>query len=405
MSKSVMRMADEILEGMLTAPDKNPNIAKDSREERELPELSDEQRDFMVTESVATGSLDKMDEWKSPHARRPHTSHQDRPGIGASTRADKAQKASGPGPMATSYHGATRTNPTTGKREKYDQAKGWISAENAGITVTKTDKVMNLCDGAAEVAAGNAAVDAKVKAARDAAVKKKRAEIHSRDPARAGGATPPRMGGLTHDPKRTRPKSQWKSNVPGDGNENSGKITNADLLTLTRARDILRELTSVGAVGTADPGTTGMGGSANRSFHQNRAQNKTAWTPETPVAPVDKALKNVGDKKLTKKKVAKALKNRFNKKNETKKDAFEKFLELVLSDMQLEDKDWIQGAEKDIERRGTKGKCTPMTKPGCTGKALALAKTFHKMADDRDDEVESKDEKKKKKKMKKAKSK
>jgi hypothetical protein len=45
-----------------------------------------------------------------------------------------------------------------------------------------------------------------------------------------------------------------------------------------------------------------------------------------------------------------------------------------------ETKDWIQGAEADIKRRGTEGKCTPITKPGCTGKAKALAKTFKKMA-------------------------
>ena len=44
------------------------------------------------------------------------------------------------------------------------------------------------------------------------------------------------------------------------------------------------------------------------------------------------------------------------------------------------DKDWIQDAEADIKRRGTKGKCTPITKPGCTGRAKALAKTFKKMA-------------------------
>jgi len=44
------------------------------------------------------------------------------------------------------------------------------------------------------------------------------------------------------------------------------------------------------------------------------------------------------------------------------------------------DPNWIQGAEADIERRGTEGKCTPITKPGCTGKAKALAKTFKKMA-------------------------
>jgi hypothetical protein len=391
-------MADEILEGMLTTTNKNSNISQASREESELPKLSDEQRDFMVTESVATGYLDEV----ISHQRRQHRPN--KPGIGASNLADKAQKDSGGGfPMATSYHGNTRTNKTTGKREKYDQVKGWISTENAGITVTKTDKVMSFVEdispaGEKDIAShekqygkgsgagirkGIKRVETDVAAARAAAVRKKRAEMHSRDPARAGGATPPRMGGLTS------PKPLSKENKE----------------TLIRARNILRELTSVGAVGTADPGTTAMAGSSNRSYHQNRAQNKTAWVPETPVAPVDKALKNVGDKKVTKKAIAKALKKRLKKKNETKKDAFEKFLELVLSDMQLEDKDWIQGAEKDIERRGTKGKCTPMTKPGCTGKAMSLAKTFHKMADDRDDEVESKDEKKKKKKMKKVKSK
>jgi len=41
---------------------------------------------------------------------------------------------------------------------------------------------------------------------------------------------------------------------------------------------------------------------------------------------------------------------------------------------------WIQKANKSIARRGTKGKCTPITKPGCTGRAKALAKTFKKMA-------------------------
>ena len=41
---------------------------------------------------------------------------------------------------------------------------------------------------------------------------------------------------------------------------------------------------------------------------------------------------------------------------------------------------WIQDATKSIKKRGTKGKCTPITKPGCTGRAKALAKTFKKMA-------------------------
>lgn len=46
-------------------------------------------------------------------------------------------------------------------------------------------------------------------------------------------------------------------------------------------------------------------------------------------------------------------------------------------------KNWIQSVNKSIAKRGTKGKCTPITKPGCTGKAKALALTFKKMASKR----------------------
>ena len=44
------------------------------------------------------------------------------------------------------------------------------------------------------------------------------------------------------------------------------------------------------------------------------------------------------------------------------------------------DKNWIQDVNKSIKKRGTKGKCTPITKKGCTGRAKVLAKTFKKMA-------------------------
>tara|TARA_R110000824_G_scaffold189096_3_gene370542 strand:- start:557 stop:871 length:315 start_codon:yes stop_codon:yes gene_type:complete len=49
------------------------------------------------------------------------------------------------------------------------------------------------------------------------------------------------------------------------------------------------------------------------------------------------------------------------------------------------DDDWTDDVDKDIERRGTKGKCTPISKKGCTGRAKTLAKTFKKMARDRKD--------------------
>jgi hypothetical protein len=44
------------------------------------------------------------------------------------------------------------------------------------------------------------------------------------------------------------------------------------------------------------------------------------------------------------------------------------------------DKKWMQKVSASIKRRGTEGKCTPITKPGCTGKAKTLALTFKKMA-------------------------
>ena len=49
----------------------------------------------------------------------------------------------------------------------------------------------------------------------------------------------------------------------------------------------------------------------------------------------------------------------------------------------LKDCNWIQKATASIKKRGTEGKCTPITKPGCTGRAKALAKTFKKMARER----------------------
>ena len=48
--------------------------------------------------------------------------------------------------------------------------------------------------------------------------------------------------------------------------------------------------------------------------------------------------------------------------------------------MARKNNDWIRKANRSIAQRGTKGKCTPITKPGCKGRAKALAKTFKKMA-------------------------
>ena len=40
----------------------------------------------------------------------------------------------------------------------------------------------------------------------------------------------------------------------------------------------------------------------------------------------------------------------------------------------------MQKARASMKKRGTKGKCTPITKKTCTGKAKTLAKVFKKIA-------------------------
>ncbi len=73
-----------------------------------------------------------------------------------------------------------------------------------------------------------------------------------------------------------------------------------------------------------------------------------------------------------------------NKTKSTKKP--DKILEALSKDKnggkiaKAKDGKWMQKVSASIKRRGTEGKCTPITKPGCTGKAKALAKTFKKIA-------------------------
>ncbi len=42
-------------------------------------------------------------------------------------------------------------------------------------------------------------------------------------------------------------------------------------------------------------------------------------------------------------------------------------------------KNWIKDVTKGIKAKGTEGKCTLPSKPGCTGKAKILADTFRKL--------------------------
>jgi hypothetical protein len=73
--------------------------------------------------------------------------------------------------------------------------------------------------------------------------------------------------------------------------------------------------------------------------------------------------------------------NLYNTPTKTKeKKETDEYFNKIGGSAKAKDGKWIQKATASIKRRGTEGKCTPITKPGCTGKAKALAKTFKKIA-------------------------
>lgn len=66
--------------------------------------------------------------------------------------------------------------------------------------------------------------------------------------------------------------------------------------------------------------------------------------------------------------------------NMSKADFEKRFAKKQKDGGKAKDGKWMQKAAASIKKRGTEGKCTPITKKGCTGKAKALAKTFKKIA-------------------------
>jgi hypothetical protein len=71
---------------------------------------------------------------------------------------------------------------------------------------------------------------------------------------------------------------------------------------------------------------------------------------------------------------------KYLKEKEKKSYSNERANKVVGKTSKAKDGKWIQKVSKSIKARGTEGKCTPITKPGCTGRAKALAKTFKRIA-------------------------
>ena len=73
-----------------------------------------------------------------------------------------------------------------------------------------------------------------------------------------------------------------------------------------------------------------------------------------------------------------SLKNKFNEAAKNRNAKLPK--QKNGGSVKAKDGKWMQKAAASIKKRGTAGKCTPITKKGCSGKAKTLALTFKKIA-------------------------
>lgn len=100
-------------------------------------------------------------------------------------------------------------------------------------------------------------------------------------------------------------------------------------------------------------------------------KNLTITTPKYNKKGLKMAIERRVNPEAAKKKMTKAQRQSFEVDDSYRKNG---------GSVKAKDGKWMQKVSASIKRRGTAGKCTPITKPGCTGKAKVLAKTFKKIA-------------------------
>jgi Skp family chaperone for outer membrane proteins len=100
-------------------------------------------------------------------------------------------------------------------------------------------------------------------------------------------------------------------------------------------------------------------------------KNLTNMTPKYNKKGLNMAIERRVNPEVAKKKMTKAQRLSFEVDDSYRKNG---------GSVKAKDGKWMQKAAASIKKRGTAGKCTPITKPGCTGRAKALAKTFKKIA-------------------------
>jgi len=267
MDKSIMAMADDILGGALSNPAKAQSQLSNPYNEPELPELSDAQRESMMNES--TNHLEeeqspqeiarKKKEWELKNRAKRQAANKARMVRGDRLEPDETRRkqahASGRGQKKGSPQ--FRDTRTTSMGHTQDTAARWRKE------VTRAKKGTS------------------------------RLVTHNR-------------GGVE------RAKDAHKHNINKmRAKRGATQLESAQIQILLKARDILREVTSVGAIGVG-PQVTGSRGYSTHGANMGKDTVK--------VQPVDKALRKTEKGKPKKKKV--------------KKESFDLFLDRIINETQ-----------------------------------------------------------------------
>lgn len=290
MDKSIMAMADDILGGALSDATK-ASSAPTHNDQPVLPDLTDEQRESMIMESVN----EKLGRELKPHAQTKDASYS--PG-----RTEKA----------------TRVSRDVDTSKLSPKAKAKLKSHRERSADRDDEKTSWAVDRTQQHQRDQwAATRARRKAHTDArGVKTRGAKPDAREPgqpnqnrmARKRALTPAsqdRMAMLKkkrEDEEKRRRSQGIQARKPG--------MENSNLQILLQARDILREATTVGAIGTGPQMT------ASRAFSNHGAD---MGKDTVKVEPVDKSLRKV-EKKGKK------------KGKKVKKESFELFLDRIINE-------------------------------------------------------------------------
>ena len=283
MQKSIMSMADDILGGALSDASKvNESTVQTEnqivKESRELPEIEDSERNALIADSVMY--MESM----APAQRDPEQQKKKAEWEEKNREKRKSQR------MARTVRGA-RLEPGEEQRQKMHKAGRGQKKGQAGHVDTRSKTSGSI---------GNAPHW------RKEAEDTKKGKSHN----------------LMNNPAGTKfAKSAHKSAInksrKARGATELAHLTSDQKLILKQAREIMQEMTSVGAIGM------NMAGSANKAYGTDA---KAMGKDNVPVEPVDKSLRKVM-KKATKKKAKK-------KEDKMKKESFENFLDAILTENQ-----------------------------------------------------------------------